>query len=137
VFQSGARKLASPPGGYTTTPAFVGLNFTATPANTGIIMAWMAGIAQNQTTGGGGLNITAYYGTGAPPIAGSTSITGTVFGLTQHCGSANAGEQFGFMIMDQISGLTVGTTIWFDLVVSTPTGGGAYVKDVQGIAMEV
>ena|SRR5215471_5233458 len=135
--QSGARNFANPAGGYGVTPTFVGLNFTATPIKTGNVMAWMAGVALNTTSGGGSVNITAYYGTGTPPVPGDSSPVGAVFGLTQHLVLASGTEQVGFMITDKISGMTLNTTYWFDLMISTTSGTGAFVKDIQGTALEV
>jgi hypothetical protein len=137
VAQSGARKNASPAGNYGATPTFVGLGFTATPIETGNVMAWIAGVAQNTTSGGGETDVCAYYGTGTPPAAGTTTPTGTVFGLMQHLVVATNTAQVGFMIMDKITGMTVNTTYWFDVMISAPGGSGATIKDVQGTALEV
>jgi len=100
-------------------------------------MVWIAGMAANTTSGGGETDVCAYYGTGTPPSAGSTTPTGTVAGLMQHVVLVSNTSQSGFTIMDKLTGLAINTTYWFDVMISSPQGGGAYIKDVQGVALEV
>jgi hypothetical protein len=135
VFASGSQNFVGPTGGWGTTPLMVGLNVTFTPAASGKFLLIIAGIARN-TPGGGAVNITGYYGTGTPPVAGA-GVTGTAFGLTQHIVTSTATQQVGFTVMQVIIGLTLGTPYWFDLAISTASGVGATVQDVQGSGMEI
>jgi hypothetical protein len=138
-YHSGSRKVVSPTGGFGTTPTFLGLNFTIQPIESSKMMGIAAGVALNSTGGGGAVNITAYYGIGTPPVAGDTSNGGTTaaFGLTQHIFTTSNTTQVGFTITDIISGMVLGTTYWFDLMVSTDSGTGATVKDVQIVGAEM
>jgi hypothetical protein len=136
VFQSGSAALASPTGPMGTTPLMIGLNGDFVPAATGKIFIAIAGVALNTTGGGGSINISGYYGTGTAPSPGA-AVMGTLFSVTQHIITASAAAQAGFTILGLISGLTLGTTYWIDLAVSTTTGANAFVKDVKGIAMEI
>jgi hypothetical protein len=136
VFQSGAGTLANPTGPAGTTPYMLGLNATITPNATGKCFIELAGVALNTTGGGGSINITGYYGTGTPPAAGA-GVAGTTFGITQHIITSANTVQVGFTVIGIVSGLTLGTPYWFDLAISTAAGTGAYVKDLQGVAMEI
>jgi hypothetical protein len=136
VFQSGSGSLAAPTGPAGTTPYMLGLNGTFTPNASGKCFIELAGVALNTTGGGGSVNISGYYGTGTPPTAGAAA-TGTQFGITQHIVTSSNTVQIGFTVIGIIPGLTLGTAYWFDLAISTASGTGAFVKDLQGVAMEI
>lgn len=136
VYASGSQNFLGPTGGWGTTPLMVGLNFAFTPIASGKCFLIVAGIARNIT--GGAVTITGYYGTGTAPAAGAVVPGGaTVFGPTQHVVTTSASQQATFIVMQVISGLTVGVPYWFDLAISTASGTGATVLDVQGSGMEL
>src|SRR5262245_12724685 len=137
VSQSAYRTFVGPTGGWGTTPLMCGLGGatpTFTPNASGNCLIQIAGIARN--TSGNGVNISGYYGTGTPPAAGA-AVTGTQFSITQHMMFNNATQQMGFGVTAIITGLTLGVPYWIDLAISTNTGTGATVQDLQGTAMEV
>jgi len=136
VFQSGSASIIAPTGPAGATPYMVGLNGTFTPNSSGKCFIELAGVALNTTGGGGSVNISGYYGTGTAPIAGA-GVSGTQFSITQHIVTNANTIQVGFTVIGIVSGLTLGTTYWIDLAISTASGTGAFVKDLQGVAMEI
>lgn len=136
VSQSVSGSIAAPTGPAGTTPYMIGLGATFTPNSSGKCFIELAGVALNTTGGGGSINIAGRYGTGTPPIAGA-AITGTTFGIVQHIVSNANNVQIGFTVIGIVSGLTLGTPYWIDLVISTDSGTGGFVKDLQGVAMEI
>jgi hypothetical protein len=114
----------------------LGLGATFTPNASGKCFIELAGVALNTTGGGGSVNISGYYGTGTPPAAGVVA-TGTQFSITQHIVTSANTVQAGFTIIGIVSGLTLGTPYWIDVAISTAAGTGAFIKDLQGVAMEI
>jgi len=108
-----------------------------TPEKTGSLVIWIGGVALNSTAAGDGVTITGRYGTGTAPSNGDTSGLGTQFGTPQHFVASTTAGQQGFIVMGKVTGLTVGVACWFDLSLLAVTAGGASVKDVQYVAMEV
>jgi hypothetical protein len=132
---------ATPTGNISTTATAMGLGlvsgFSISPQKTGNVMVWIAGMALNSSGAGDGVTITGRYGTGTAPSNAATTGLGTAFGAPQHfVGSTTAGQQ-GFMVMGSVTGLTVGQAYWFDLSIVAVTAGGASVKDVQIVVLEV
>jgi hypothetical protein len=137
VFQSGSNTIVAPTGPMGPTPTMLGLAGSVTPQASGKCFIAIAGVALNTTGGGGPVNISGYYGTGTAPAAGA-GVSGTQFSITQHIVTASTAAQTGFMVMGMVSGLALGTTYWFDLAISVTSGAAAaFVKDLQGVAMEV
>lgn len=134
---SESNNSATPTGNVSTTEKAMGLGFTITPDRTGTLLIWIGGVALNSTLAGDGTTITGRYGTGTPPANGDTSGLGTQFSIPQHIVASTTAGQQGFIVMDKLTGLTVGDTYWFDLSLVAVTGGGASVKDVQYVALEV
>ncbi len=136
VSQSVSGSIAAPTGPAGTTPYMIGLGGVFTPNSSGKCFIELAGMALNTTGGGGSINVAGRYGTGTAPIAGA-GITGTPFGIVQHIVSNANNVQIGFTVIGIVSGLTLGTPYWIDLAISTDSGTGGFVKDLQGIAMEI
>jgi hypothetical protein len=139
--QKSSGNSASPVGGVSTTEKAMGLGlvagFTITPQVTGNVVVWIGGMALNSTLAGDGTNITGRYGTGTAPSNAATAGLGTQFGAIQHfIASTTAGQQ-GFVVMGTITGLTLGTAVWFDLSLLAVTAGGSTVKDVQIVVFEI
>src|SRR5262252_2302830 len=137
VHQSGSANFTGPTGGWGAPPPLMcGLGATITPNASGKCAIIIAGVALNSTTNGGTINVSGRYGTGTAPVAGAAD-TGTPFGITQHLNTAVTGGnilQIGFTVMAVVTGLAVGTPYWFDLALSTVSGTGCQVRDLQGIA---
>lgn len=104
-----------------TTLVFAGNAITITPQITGRIhIHYVAQMSSN--TAGDGCNIGIRQGTGTPPTAGQ-AVSGTTIGLdmTVDSGSTNANAEH---IVDYpITGLVVGTQVWFEPVFDRHTGG--------------
>lgn len=132
---------ASPTGNVSTTEKAMGLGlvsgFTITPQVTGRVAVIIAGMALNSTLAGDGTTVTGRYGTGTAPSNAATSGLGTAFGTPQRfVGSTTAGQQ-GFTVLALISSLALNVPVWFDVSLLAVTGGGASVKDVQIIVIEL
>jgi hypothetical protein len=133
---------ASPTGNVSTSEKAMGLGggadqFTFVPEKTGRVLVWIGGMVLNSTAAGDGVTITGRWGTGTPPSNGDTSGLGTQFSIPQHFVASTTDGQQGFLVMGVVTGMTVGTVYWFDLSIVAVTGGGATVKDVQFVAVEV
>lgn len=116
-----------PFGPFGTTPTALGLNRTYIAYGNAIKLAFN-GMVNNTT--GGGVTIEMRYGTGTAPTAGATTGLGTLFGIPIHHFSSDAAGWTSFTIMGQYY-LNYGTTYWCDLVVTSTSGVGASVKDLQ------
>lgn len=138
--QIGVGSSAGPTGNVSTTEKAMGLGlvsgFAITPQVTGRVVIWIGGVALNATGAGDGTTITGRYGTGTAPSNAATTGLGTAFGLPQHfIASTTAGQQ-GFLVMGNVTGLTLNVAVWFDLSLVAVTAGGASVKDVQIVVFE-
>lgn len=123
-------------GPYGTSPTSIGWgNITSyTPSKTGQVFLIISGQARcSFGAGAGNMYISARYGTGAPPNAG-TSAAGTEWGSKNHV-SADSTEYAGFTITSLLF-LGVGTAFWFDLAITSPSGNNAYVRDVNFTLLE-
>jgi hypothetical protein len=132
----------NPTGNVSTTAKAMGLggsptSFVLTPAGSGIALVWIGGMATNTTAAGSGVTITGRWGTGTPPVNGATTGLGTQFGTPQRFVASTTAGQQGFIVMGKVTGMTVGTQYWFDISIVAVTSGGATVKDVQFVALEV
>jgi hypothetical protein len=88
-----------------------GCNWTFTPSKTGKVMVFVAFQAQN--TGGRICDYSLYTGTGTPPTSGA-SVSGTQRNNASYV--VNGGSMTpGGNLLAIVSGLTVGTTYWFDI----------------------
>jgi len=132
---------ASPTGNVSTTEQAMGLGtgggFLFTPTKSGIALVWIGGMVLNSMAAGDGVTITGRHGNGTAPTNGATTGLGTQFSTPQHFIASTAAGQQGFMVMGKVTGLTAGVTEWFDLSIVAVTGGGATVKDVQFVVVEV
>ena len=133
-----ANSSTSTSGGATTQTSpqrMAGLGVTFTPARTGTVMVTFCGSALVSTTASGnGIQVKASYGTGAAPAA-NAPLTGTQFGalLTIIVGWATAAgvAYIPFSKTVVITGLTVGTTYWFDLAQNAFNGVGWSLSSVD------
>jgi hypothetical protein len=129
----------APTGTTSTTFVMMGLGtaWTITPKTYSSVMIHIDGSMTNNTTGDG-IDINMSFGTGTAPINGAAA-TGTLVGKdriwTALVGLLNNGVPFS--LMAPISGLTPGTSYWFDLQVHAITGGTASVSNLNFTAQEL
>ena len=126
------------------TLVMLGLAGSITPQATGRVLVICTGVVGNTTAAGDGVSFQLSYGTGTAPTNAAT-LTGTQVGaLKAFVGSTTAGQQ-GFACSWIITGLSVPgsggatttTTYWLDLAVEAITGGGAVLKNVDLVAIEI
>jgi hypothetical protein len=113
---------ANPTGTTSGSPLMMGLGSTCkiTPVYSGRVRVQFTGLYINSTAGNA-TGIRAQFGTGAAP-ANAAALTGTQFSATIAPTTANAGAGLPFTMSAIITGLSVGTQVWFDLAINA---GGA------------
>jgi hypothetical protein len=107
-----------------------------TPAVTGKVALIISGDVFNAGGVGDGVRYQASYGSGTPPVNGA-AITGTQCGAFPKYVSSTTAGKMGFAVNCIITGLTVGTIYWIDLVVAATVGGTATVENVSVSANEI
>jgi collagen type VII alpha len=117
----------------TSTWTTVGAQRAITPAVTGRVFIWASGMAYNNTVGGA-TNIGIMFGTGATPAPGSTP-SGTLPVQVVFIASTTAGRQ-GFALVANPS-LSVNTTYWFEIVITSPSSNTGGVEGCQLLVMEL
>ncbi|MEM3828459.1 MAG: hypothetical protein QXP36_04510 [Conexivisphaerales archaeon] len=123
------------PNGITSlSPVQLGLGITYTPSSTGRVLVIVIGEAANNTAGDG-VQVQLSYGTGTAPSNGAAA-TGTSIGSILTTTSNAAGQTVPFTLVYVLSGLTIGTSYWFDLQVMAVTGGTAYVQNLTVYIIE-
>lgn len=73
-------------------------------------------------TSGGTMGVTARYGTGTAPANGAAAAGIAIGSTVSVNGSGTTGVSAGFKVGGLITGLTVGTAIWFDGLVTSSSG---------------
>ncbi|MEM3845588.1 MAG: hypothetical protein QXU98_07805 [Candidatus Parvarchaeota archaeon] len=125
---------SNPSGTTSTSPVQMGLGITYTPSTTGRLLIIVTGEAANNTAGDGA-TVQLSYGTGSSPSNGA-SATGTAIGskisVTSNAASQTVPVTLGYVL----TGLTVGTSYWFDLQVAAITGGTASVSNLTVLIIE-
>jgi hypothetical protein len=135
-FASTTTAPANPTGTTSTTGVMMGLARTITPTCTGKIRFQISGVAQN-TIGQGEIAISLRYGGSTAPANGD-ALQGTQIGGAPSMLFAAANFGSGFVTHGILTGQVLGTTIWFDLVVSAVNSGGtASVAQLTCEAMEI
>lgn len=125
---------AAPTGTTSATAVMMGLAGTITPTKTGRVTFTISGQMANNTLNAG-VTVDLRTGTGTAPTNGA-AVTGTLRGVSQTATALIANERSGFSITFPVTGLTLGTAVWYDLSVLAVTGGTASVTGVTGAAME-
>ena len=128
----------TPAGTTSTSGVMMGLgtsiNAKITPTASGKVLFNISGRLANNT-----LNFvtsaTLYYGTGTPPANGAAA-TGTQISTTA-LATLPANVQVPYSLQAIVTGLVVGTQYWFDLALSTTSGGTATAVTAQGSAVEL
>ncbi len=133
--------LTAAPGGITNTSGLMlGLsNITAaciiTPQVTGRVMVWVNGVIA-QSTSGDGAFWHIRWGTGTAP-SNAGALTGTQIGGQQSFTALTGVLKVPFAIQAYLTGATLGTAVWLDLVLAAVTGGTATMTQVQLNAFEL
>lgn len=113
-----------------------GLAAQFTPASTGKVRVVIEGFFTNLTINDG-CGAQGSFGTGVPPVANAAKV-GTLFGAGNIvCTAAIAGQFYNCTLEDIITGLTLGTTYWFDIQVWAITGGTGEAAQLTATIYEV
>lgn len=133
VTVSSTRTGAAPAGTTSTTFVMMGLGLTSAReadiepriSTSVATRAWTTvnGTISNTTNNGQSI-VQLYYGIGTPPANGAAA-TGTAVGLPQTFQAASGGSLSPFSLTGLITGLTPGTSYWFDLALRVSAGTGA------------
>jgi hypothetical protein len=138
-----AASLQVTPGNPTLTASFTGVHMglgssiAFTPIRSGKVMFNISGSIANSVASDGA-KVQARFGTGAAPANGAAP-TGTASGnqptLTNNASTAALKVPFNVCVI--ISGLTLGTAYWFDLLLTAITGGNASITDLTATICEL
>jgi hypothetical protein len=124
----------------TTTGVMVGLGASVsaviTPVRSGKIFVTIAGSCANNTVNCGG-DCRIYWSTGTAPANGAAATGNPVGGLAQRRGNWPVSVVTPFSLSAIITGLTLGTQIWLDLVQVAVAGGTYNVQNVAVTACEL
>jgi hypothetical protein len=126
---------ANPGATTSTTGVMAGLAQTITPARSGKIVIFIAGNGYNNTAADG-YSCQIRYGTGTAPANGAAPV-GTAIGATAQGHSAASGYRSSFCLTALVTGLTVGTAVWIDLLEAAVTGGTMQLQQVTVTAWEL
>jgi hypothetical protein len=128
--------VTSPTGTTSLTSIMMGLAGVITPVRSGKVFVTISGRMSNNTVNNG-YDVSIRYGTGAAPANGA-AITGTAIGGTARLnGVSGVGFSYPFSLSAVITGLTLGTPIWLDLIQAAVTGGTAAAFNVSVSAFEL
>lgn len=125
---------ANPTGTTSTTGVMMGLALTFTPKKTGRVKVYVSFNITNNTAGDGATAQLA-YGTGTAPTNGA-AVTGTAIGQAQSAVAASASQPEGITLVAVVTGLTVGTAYWFDVILKAVTGGTASISSIMAVIEE-
>lgn len=98
----------------------LGSSFTVTPVNSTRLKIEIPGTL-SLTSSGATLTAKIFFGTGTAPVNGA-AFTGTQIGGGIQWTSPSVGASTSFSNGGLITGLTLGTTYWFDIALSTSAG---------------
>jgi hypothetical protein len=129
---------SNPTGTTSTSPVMMGIGGVChiTPATSTRVFVTIQGQVSNNTTSDAS-TIGLRQGTGSAPANGAAA-TGTVYGTTIGVGGgSNANVTWPFNLCAVITGLTIGTPIWFDLTLSVQVGGTSTIGALTCSAFEI
>jgi hypothetical protein len=114
----------------------LGATLTVTPTKTGTVLFIINGGTANILGGGAGCLLQLKYGTGVAPSngaagAGAGSALGQAIGIT-----SAANTVYPFSLAGVASGLSLSTTVWFDVQLATLAGGTCAVYGLSASVME-
>ena len=113
----------------------LGSTITFTPVKSGKVMLMITGSIANNTASDGA-KVQARFGTGAAPANGAAP-TGTASGNQPTLTVADAAGKIPFCVCVILSGLTLGTAYWFDLLLTAITAGTATITDLTADVVEL
>ena len=120
-----------------TTAVMLGAGFSLTPTANTIVKLTMTGLLYNSVLLDT-VSIGVQYGTGFPPAAGAAQTGTNVLNMgpfTNGQVASTAGVPVSASVV--ISGLTIGTSYWFDFYLAAGGGGTAYLKAYTLIVEEM
>lgn len=128
---------SNPTGTTSTTSLMMGLAGSFTPRTTGRMLLIITGGSKNTSaTSGVSISVKTAFGTGGAP-ANAAAATGTLLGSTYVNIPGSVATQ-GFCRSYIATGLTLGTSYWIDLQVSTSNANGtASVSGIDIVAIEL
>lgn len=130
---------ANPTGTTNTTGVMAGLAGSITPTQTGRVLAIISGNMSNSTAAAGdGCKTQIRFGTGAAPANGA-ALTGTAVGniVSMLLERATASDPFPFSVQAIVTGLTIGTTYWFDLSEAAVAAGTGILTNLSVSLIEL
>lgn len=130
---------ADPNATTSTVGVMMGLAATITPQFSGRLFICVNGNLTNSTAAAGnGAKVQIRYGTGAAP-ANAAALTGTAVGSLQQSvlERATANDFQTFCVVSFVTGLVIGTPIWFDISLGALVAGTALAKNLNVSAMEI
>lgn len=119
---------ADPTSTTSTTQVMMGLGDIFTPVVSTMINITYTGYATSTVTNG--INARLSSGTGAVPANGA-ALTGTQFGFNTDTSNCNANQRVPFSITRILSGLSQGTTYWFDIALAANTTGTVSIHNLS------
>lgn len=126
----------SPTGTTSTTGVMMGLAYAFTPVRSGKVFVSIVGTIRNSVTGGNS-SAQIRYGTGTAPANGA-ALTGTAIGAGPGSHAQQTIGQAPWASSVIITGLTLNTPIWLDLMLACASGGGtATLLGVTAAAFEL
>lgn len=135
-------QVATPSGpGSTSSYTMQGLGKLLTPTTTGRVLVTVSGYTFNGTnvTAGAGIAYHINYGTGSAPVNGA-AVTGTTINQTQASGNSTtttSGDNImPFSTTAFVTGLTIGTTYWFDIAAIANGSTGFTIQNPNVLAIE-
>lgn len=119
------KAVATPGSTSNRTGVMMGLAGSITPNNSGVVYATLSGNIYN-TTANDGSSIVLRYGTGTAPTNGA-ALTGATIGSIQSSTQPSGGGAFlsPVCIPSLVSGLALGTAVWFDASLAAVSAGTA------------
>jgi hypothetical protein len=115
-----------------------GLGLQLTPNSSGVVQI-IAQVTGKNSIAGKGISVQIDYGTGTPPRNGviSPPAGAIAVGSWQTSMSSTNHEENALAVTSIISGLTLATTYWFDLIEAAVFGGTAQLYDIVITAVEL
>jgi hypothetical protein len=115
-----------------------GLGLQLTPNRSGVVQV-IAQVTGKNSIADDGISVQIDYGTGTPPGNGviAPPAGATIVGWYQTSMSSTNHEENALTVTYIISGLTLGTQYWFDLIETAVFGGTAQLYDIVITAVEL
>jgi len=135
-----AQSTPANPTGTTNTAAQVmmGLGGVITPGASGRVLFMISGDGFNSNAVGNGYIVQLRYGTGTAPANGA-AVTGTAVGGSVKAVTAvtSSVQDIPFALQSMVTGLSVGTTYWYDVGLEAIGGGTANIENLSLTAAEM